>query len=270
MDALRLGPLVIPMHLALLLGGIVLAHAVAAWFHRSRGIDPGAVLWNMILAGFVAGRLGFVLRHRDIYVADPLSILDFRDGGFDRLAGFATAFIAGAWLTRRSPPLRRPLLAAALTGCAVFFAGTAVNRAFTPAGAPLPAIEVRRLDGSAVSLGTFAGRPLVINLWATWCPPCHREMPVLAAAQLAHPDIQFVFVNQGESAAVVRRYLAAHGLRLSNVVLDPARQAGARTGSSGYPTTLFYDAQGRLDQRHMGELSHATLSEKIDRLRASR
>lgn len=257
------------MQMALLLGGIMFAHVVAAWFRRSRGVDPGAVLWNMILFGFVAGRLGFVLRHHDVYLGDPSSIIDFRDGGFDKLAGFATAFIVGAWSSRRSPPLRRPLLAATLTGCAVFFVGTAVNQAFTPAGAPLPAIEVRRLDGSTVTLGAFAGRPLVINLWATWCPPCHREMPVLAAAQLAHPDIQFVFVNQGESAAVVQRYLAANGLRMSNVVLDPARQAGARTGSSGYPTTLFYDARGLL-HRHMGELSHATLSEKIDRLRQSR
>lgn len=270
MDAVRLGSLVIPMQIALLLGGIMFAHAVAAWFRGSRGIDPGPILWNMILAGLVAGRVGFVLRHHGIYLGDPLSILDFRDGGFDRLAGFATAFIAGAWLTRRLPPLRRPLLAATLTGCAIFFAGTALNRAVTPAGAPLPAIEVRRLDGSPVALGAFSGRPLVINLWATWCPPCHREMPVLAAAQLAHPEIRFVFVNQGESAAVVQRYLAANGLRMSNVVLDPARQAGARTGSSGYPTTLFYDAQGRLHRRHMGELSHATLSEQIDQLRAAR
>ena len=114
-------------------------------------------------------------------------------------------------------------------------------------------------DGSTVSLSAFAGRPLVINLWATWCPPCHREMPVLAAAQRARPEIQFVFVNQGESAEVVARYLAANGLRLSNVVLDPARQTAKTTGSSGYPTTLFYDARGRLRKRHMGELSHATL-----------
>lgn len=246
------------------------AHAVAAWFRRSRGVDPGPMLWNMILFGFVAGRLGFVLRHHDVYLGDPLSIIDFRDGGFDRLAGFATAFIVGAGLSRRLPLLRRPLLAATLTGCAVFFVGTAVKQAFTPAGAPLPAIEVRRLDGSTVPLSAFAGRPLVINLWATWCPPCHREMPVLASAQRARPEIEFVFVNQGESAEVVARYLAANGLQLSNVVLDPARQTGKTTGSSGYPTTLFYDARGRLRKRHMGELSHATLGEKIDQLLASR
>lgn len=270
MDAVRLGPLVVPMQIALLLAGMMFAHIVAAWFRNARGVDPGPVLWKMILFGFVGGRLGFVLRYYDLYLGAPLSLIDFRDGGFDKLAGFATAFIVGAGLSRRASSLRKPLLAATLAGCAVFFVGTVMNQAFAPAATPVPAIEVRRLDGSTVLLNAFVGRPLVINLWATWCPPCHREMPVLAAAQLAHPEIEFVFVNQGESAEVVARYLAANGLRMSNVVLDPARQAGAATGSSGYPTTLFYDAKGRLYKRHMGELSGPTLREKITQLVGSR
>lgn len=270
MDAVRLGPLVVPMQVALLLGSIMLAHVVAAWFRTSRGVDPGPVLWKMIVFGFVVGRLVFVLRHHDLYFSSPSAIIDFRDGGFDNLAGFATAFIVGAELSRRATMLRRPLLAATLAGCAIFFGGTALNHVLTPADVPVPAVEVRRLDGSTVLLSELVGRPLVINLWATWCPPCRREMPVLRSAQLAHPEIQFVFVNQGESAAAVERYLAANGLRMSNVVLDPAKQVSVRTGSSGYPTTLFYDAQGRLYKRHMGELSHATLSEKVNQLLESR
>lgn len=81
--------------------------------------------------------------------------------------------------------------------------------------------------------------------------------------QLAHPEIEFVFVNQGESMEIVTHYLAAQGLRTQNVVLDPAKQVSTLTASSGYPTTLFYDAKGRLYLRHMGELSRATLEEKI-------
>lgn len=270
MDALRLGPFVVPMQIALALGGILFAHIVAAWCRKVKGVDTEAILWTTILLGMVGARLGFVLRYHDLYLDAPSSVIDIRDGGFDKLTGFATAFVVGAVLSRRSPSLRRPLLASTLTGCVVFFAGMAINQALAPAGTPIPAVEVRRLDGSTVLLNTIVGRPLVINLWATWCPPCHREMPVLAAAQLAHPEVQFLFVNQGESAEVVARYLAANGLRMSNVVLDQDRRAGALSGSSGYPTTLFYDAQGRLYKRHMGELSRATLSEKIDQLLRAR
>jgi len=79
-----------------------------------------------------------------------------------------------------------------------------------------------------------------------------------------------VFVNQGESAQTVARYLAAEGLHMPNVVLDPAKQLGTRTGSSGYPTTLFYDAKGNLQHRYIGELSRATLQEKITSLRQVR
>ena len=76
------------------------------------------------------------------------------------------------------------------------------------------------------------------------------------------------FVQQ--SPATVQSYLDANGLQMPNIVLDPAKQVSARTGSSGYPTTLFYDAQGRLYKRHMGELSRATLTEKIDSFFGSR
>ena len=194
MDAVRLGPLVVPVQVALLFAGITLAHSVAIWFRNMRGVDPSPVLWKMVVFGFLVGRSVFVLRHHDIYLSAPLSIIDFRDGGFDNLAGFATAVIVAMELSRRSKTLRRPLLTATLIGCVVFFAGSALNDAFTPLGVPVPALEVRRLDNTTVPLGAFVGRPLVINLWATWCPSCRREMPVLKAAQLAHPEIHFVFV----------------------------------------------------------------------------
>lgn len=256
-----------PMQVALLVASVLLTNAVAAWFHRSRGLDPGPILWKMTLIGFAVARLIFVLRHNEVYFQNPLAIIDFRDGGFDSLAGFSAAFIVSAELTRRSPVLRRPLTIATLLGCLVFFGGALINQALTPAEAPIPPVEVRRLDGSTLSLSSFVGRPLVVNMWATWCPPCRREMPVLKSAQQAHPEMKFVLVNQGESAETVGRYLAAQGLQMRNVVIDPAKQLSARTGTSGYPTTLFYDAKGRLAMRHMGELSAATLEDKINQLR---
>src|SRR3546814_7473677 len=67
----------------------------------------------------------------------------------------------------------------------------------------------------------MTGEPMVVNLWATWCPPCRREMPVLAKAQEERGDVTFVFVNQGESESEIRDYLRESHLQLSNVLLDP-------------------------------------------------
>ena len=263
MDVVKLGPVVLPVATLLVLAAILAANGVAEWQRRRHGLDAGPLLWKTIVGGLLAARAVFVLRHHDIFVASPLSVLDIRDGGFDRNVGLIVACAIAAELTRRHAQLRRPLLLATLLGGAVWLGGTLVNAALAPAQAPLPDLMVRRLDGSEVALRSYQGKPLVVNLWATWCPPCRREMPALSAAQQANPAVAFVFVNQGESAATVARFLSAQGLAMANVVTDPAAQLSARTGSPGYPTTLFYDARGTLQARHAGELSSATLRDRL-------
>jgi thiol-disulfide isomerase/thioredoxin len=110
------------------------------------------------------------------------------------------------------------------------------------------------------------GRPVVVNLWATWCGPCRQEMPTLAAAQQQHPSVGFLFVNQGETAATVRAYLAANGLLLQDVLLDARSALGPAVGSGGLPTTLFYDARGRLIDAHFGVLNAPALEARLQRL----
>lgn len=267
MDVVKLGPLIIPLSAVLTVLAILAATTTADWLYRRRGADAGTVLWRMILGGFIAARAVFVLKHHDIYARAPWTALDIRDGGFELSAGLIVACVIGAELTRRRAELRRPLLASVLAGGAVWIAGQLAAQALAPPRPPMPDVMVRRLDGSEVALRSLADRPLVVNLWATWCPPCRREMPAMQAAQKANPEIGFVFVNQGESSAIVRRFLATQQLQLKNVVIDPAGQLAARTGAAGYPTTLFYDADGKLQLRHVGELSEATLSDKLETLR---
>ena len=86
---------------------------------------------------------------------------------------------------------------------------------------------------------------MVINLWASWCPPCRREMPVLAAAQKKNTDVLFIFANQGEDGSTVQNYLTRAGLTLDNVYLDSGTNFGHEVGSTALPTTLFYDPNGR-------------------------
>ena len=214
----------------------------------------------------VVARAAFVARYADLYLAAPLCILDIRDGGFSAPAGIAATLVAGAWLSWRRVDLRKPLLAAIATGCAVLLLGAALTLAPTGKPAPIPNLSLSGLDGRTVQLASLAGKPVVINLWASWCPPCRREMPVLRQAQLSHPEITFVFANQGETAEAVRKYMAAEHIALDNVLLDSSSQLGSLTSSGALPTTLFYNAKGTLVERRLGELSAATLAERLESL----
>lgn len=133
----------------------------------------------------------------------------------------------------------------------------------------LPDMPVTLLSGEVTQLAALAdGKPLVVNLWASWCPPCRREMPLLAAAQQRETGVSFVFANQGESGATVRRYLSDSQLELNNVMLDRDTRLGFVAGSMALPITLFYDAQGRLIGSRRGELSAAALATKLKQLHA--
>jgi len=148
----------------------------------------------------------------------------------------------------------------------VWIAGS-IALVMQPAGrSTLPDAALAGFDGSSASLQRFAGKPTVVNLWATWCPPCRREMPVLEKAQADHPDLNIVFVNQGESAGTVQGFLQAMGLDLDNVMLDPKGATGIHFEQRALPMTLFFDASGTLVSSRIGELSHATLQERIDEL----
>jgi thiol-disulfide isomerase/thioredoxin len=85
--------------------------------------------------------------------------------------------------------------------------------------APAPAVELVEMSSGRVAPlpEVLAGRPAVLNLWATWCGPCRVEMPVLATAQRDSRDVAFIFVNQGEAPETVRAWLAREGLALENV-----------------------------------------------------
>lgn len=93
---------------------------------------------------------------------------------------------------------------------------------------------------------------------------------MLAAAQRRESTVGFLFVNQGETDSAVRTYLTDQGLPLREVLLDAGSRLGPAVGSRGLPTTLFYDAQGRLVDAHIGVLNAAALEGRLRPLRAAR
>jgi thiol-disulfide isomerase/thioredoxin len=272
MLAVTIGPLAFPAAPLVLLGALLTAVFVA----RRRGGDAAAsaenAVWLAALAGLLAARGVHLLQHAQAYGGSPLAWLDLRDGGWHAASGWFIAALVLGW-RMRTAPLRGALLAGALAALLVWGAGQALLQALGrgPVGAGLPAVALQPLGGAdagpARSLPEIvAGRPAVINLWATWCGPCRAEMPLLARAQARHGDVQFVFVNQGEGAAAVQAWLAGSGLRLQGVWLDPGAALGPAVGSGGLPTTLFVDAEGRVVDAHMGMLNAAALQARLQSL----
>lgn len=261
-SAIQLGPLLLPFALLLVLASAGSTLALGKWLSKS-STEVDRTLWNALLIGVVLARLAFVYEYRSLYLDSPLSILDIRDGGWNPTAGLAGAWLFALYRTRRMPASRRPLHWALAGGTAIFVVGTTVLALGAPTGQKLPELAFASLDGQTVRLSGFEGKPTVVNLWATWCPPCAREMPVLLEAQRKHTNVNFVFLNQGEDAGQVSQWLHSHRLPLENVLLDPKRQAGAAFAQKGYPTTLFFNARGELVSIRIGELSAATLNERL-------
>ena len=223
---------------------------------------------NAALIGLLAARLAYLGLHADLYLASPWSAFDIRDGGWHA----PTAAVVGAawplWRGVRMPALRRPLAGGVLAGTAFWLIVSVTTRGNAPA---LPTQSLIELDrGTSVTLLQAArGRPLRVNLWASWCGPCREEMPVLAAAQQRESSVGFLFVNQGESDATVRAYLAGQGLPLRETLLDTGSKLGPVVGSRGLPTTLLYDAGGRKVDGHFGVLNAAALESRLRTLRAA-
>jgi thiol-disulfide isomerase/thioredoxin len=258
-----IGPLALPVAV------LALAIAIAAgWWAgerlaRRRSLPVDGVFWLVIVAGLVAARLAFVVEYRANYADSPLSVLEIRDGGWTAWAGFAAAAVVAALVAARRNAYAGPLASGWAVALGLWLAAGLATSMLERGPAALPSMRLAALDGTPVDIAALKGRPVVLNLWATWCPPCRREMPMLAQAQQRHGDVQFVFIDQGESAAKVQSFLAANRLALRNVLLDPQGLAAAQFNAPGLPTTLFFDANGRLVATRAGAMSAATLAENL-------
>ena len=113
---------------------------------------------------------------------------------------------------------------------------------------PVPAIRFASRDGKPQTIGDFAGKGVVLNLWATWCAPCDAELPSLdaLAGRLAATGIMVVPLSSDrEGAVAVAAYYRAHGIAHLGIWLDPDGGAISALGARGIPTTLILDRQGR-------------------------
>ncbi len=261
---MNIGPFAFPTGVVALCVGAAAALFVARATDKGRRDADSTVVWSVII-GLAAARVSFVLHYLPTYQGSVLQIFDFRDQGFDLVAGVVAGGLWSTWRIVRQRGSRRAIAMSTLTG---LMAWGAVSAAFsvTDQHKSVPSLSLNGLDGVQHPLAQSDGKPLVVNLWATWCPPCRREMPALAKAQHDHPGIDIAFVNQGERQDDVDAFLRWAQLTPQNVLLDPTLSVSRAVDANAYPTTLFYDAHGTLLQTHLGAFSEATLEHTIESL----
>jgi len=140
-------------------------------------------------------------------------------------------------------------------------------------GDAIPDFELTDLDGQATRFSDMLERPVVVNFWATWCPPCLREMPLLQALH-EKGEIAVLGIDAGEPTSVVAAYLESHGFDYP-VWIDPpgthppgeaTMDLFRRFGGIGLPLTLFVDRHGVVRAKHNGELDESTLTDNVARL----
>jgi thiol-disulfide isomerase/thioredoxin len=110
------------------------------------------------------------------------------------------------------------------------------------------------LGGQPFDLVELRGKPVVINFFASWCPPCNSEAPDLVAFSAAHPEAQVIGVAVNDERADTEAFVSKYGITYP-VVFDPEGGSGNDWGVTGIPTTYFLDAQGNVQDTIVGAAS---------------
>ncbi len=172
---------------------------------------------------------------------------------------------------RKWPPLRIALgvfglAALAASGAGIYYATLPVDEAppakparfsFPLHAAPklLPEISFEDGQGAKHTLADFRGRTVLLNIWATWCVPCRKEMPSLDRLQqkVGGPAFQVLVLSiDTDGAAGVRRFYDEVAIRTLDISVDPTTRASDKLGVMGIPTTLLVDPRGREIARRTG------------------
>lgn len=127
--------------------------------------------------------------------------------------------------------------------------------ALSRAPVSLPAIALTKLDGTTMRATEWLGRPLVVNIWATWCPPCRTEMPSLQrlAALIEPSGASVVALSLDTDHNLVREFVLKYGIELPvGIAANPATATEA-LGATALPLTLYVTADGRIVGRHFGQ-----------------
>jgi thiol-disulfide isomerase/thioredoxin len=123
------------------------------------------------------------------------------------------------------------------------------------AGKAAPFIEIRDAEDEPATLSEAAGKPLLVNIWATWCAPCVKELPTLDALSRRASAPRVIAVSQDMAPrASVDAFLEQLGIADLEAWHDPEMTLSGALGAQVLPTTIYYDAKGRELWRFVGDL----------------
>ena len=130
-----------------------------------------------------------------------------------------------------------------------------------------PDFDLKTVDGRAVKLSDYRGQVVLLNTWATWCPPCRAEMPQLEAYYREHQSEGFVVlaVNSEESSETVAAFLQSQDFTFP-VVLDPEGTVMSHYAVRGLPTSFFIDRKGMVRGMWTGQLTSDQLQRIVNPL----
>ena len=129
---------------------------------------------------------------------------------------------------------------------------------------PAPDLSLTDLQGNPVSLSDYRGQTVLVNNWATWCPPCKEEMPALQAYFKAHLDSNFtiIAIEAGEPVAEIANFVRQYKLTFP-VWTDPTLKATVAFRNPGLPSSYVIDAQGRVRLAWAGAISREALEKYV-------
>lgn len=163
------------------------------------------------------------------------------------------------WCIDRLPKPSTWLLAAVL-----LLAVPACAKNDAASSKPLPEPTLTSLATGKPATWDAEGKPMVINLWASWCTPCRAEMPAFERVHQALGDqVAFVGVTDEDELAAAKKAAKASGVTYP-LLVDEDQTLLADLGVSGLPGTVFVDADGKVVGRHLGALTEAQLTKEIE------
>jgi peroxiredoxin len=177
-----------------------------------------------------------------------------------------------AALTSRTAVVAALLLFAAIVLAVVVLQGCAGEEADDSAAEAAPAGPAREgmaapdftltsLDGEELSLSDYAGRPVLVNFWASWCPPCRDEFPALVRAYETHAadGLEILGVTYNDQPDLAREFVDESGAEWP-ILSDPDHLAWDAYSPVGPPTSYFIDADGIVQKVHIGAVNDEQLT----------
>jgi peroxiredoxin len=163
-----------------------------------------------------------------------------------------------AWSSRVGQRVRSATYWLVLVGLVVLVVRRYVPDYDLPDLGPAPPLAYASLDGETIELADFEGQVVVVNVWATWCPPCVVETPGFVDLQAEFAgDVQFLGVSVDDDLGAVQAFVERYGVEYP-ILVGPNR-AGASPSAALLPTTYVVDRAGRVRMVHEGLLLEPAL-----------